>query len=177
MLAALGVSTAAACTTENIYHAPEKDDGAIDGGVGGAGGVKARAPHDKLLIPYPEPDGSGGSPGSAMTTTTTTTSTGSGMPMPCAQQATFEACAACYCDDNVQLCEAYISVMVQTLYCGNSCSGDCADFCAGVAAGVSPGCNYCVDYNLSSQDIDAWVAQCQNDMSCAWFAQLLSTCP
>jgi hypothetical protein len=171
LVAATAIVTA--CTTKEIVHQDDDDDG-TSVSSGGADPVGTGTGANTGAGAGMGTTTSTGTGTSTTTTTTTTTTTGTG----CAQLSTFGECADCYCNQHVNACNAYLTAVIDNIYCGVTCgNGACATFCADpVNTAISTACDNCTN-NPSQGDLDAFISQCQNDANCLNFAQILQACP
>lgn len=122
--------------------------------------------------------GTGGAPGTTTTTTTsttivTTTATTSGGG--CLSD---PDCPNCFCEQDPTGCDAYIQVVLDTIYCGQQCGATCSTFCSTMdPTQIDFTCDNCALGNMNQADIDAFSNQCSASSACVSFANQIATCP
>lgn len=96
----------------------------------------------------------------------------------CRTQPGFQACAECFCDQNMTGCNAYLTALVSNLYCGSTCMTNCEAFCADPSSTPTEACSTCVNgIDSSNPDVTAFQNACTADSNCVNFAQSLQMCP
>lgn len=134
----------------------------------------------------------GGSTNSVAASTVSTVASTTG-GNTCASQATFQACAQCFCQQNMSGCQTYINAITDHIYCGTACGAssdgmECAEYCAD-PMNVDPAgaCDMCTTTDIGNcnpaptpegtADCDAFFMACEADMTCVQFANDINTCP
>lgn len=97
----------------------------------------------------------------------------------CSDLATADDCFECLCDEDMAGCQAYNTVIVTNLLCGETCgTSDCADVCSTGMGTPSSACIACANgIPEGSTDIMNAIQQCQASSGCIGFIMALQDCP
>jgi len=77
---------------------------------------------------------------------------------------------------------AYVTAIINNIYCGTTCGTTCGAFCTAVmtdpAAEPSMACSMCTDgLGMTSGDVANFRNECQSSAACVDFANNLQMCP